>query len=48
MTSESVQYRKATILILNLVLSFLLYIPFLRGKGNCLHAKSRYKEEKVL
>ena len=25
------------------VLSFLLFIPFLGGKHNCLHAKSRYK-----
>ena len=28
---------------LSLVLSFLLFIPSLGGKHNCLHAKSRYK-----
>ena len=30
------------------VLSFLLFIPFSSGKHNCLHAKSRYKQGKVL
>ena len=28
------------------VLSFLLFILFLGGKGNCLHARSRYRKEK--
>ena len=40
---STVQYRKATIYILMTVLLFLLFIPFLGGKHNCLHAKSRYK-----
>ena len=35
--------RKATIYIRILVVFFLLLIPFLGGKHNCLHAKSRYK-----
>ena len=37
------QFRKATIYIIIIVLSFLLFIPFLGGKHNCLHARSRYK-----
>ena len=41
--SNSVQYRKATTYITSMVLSFLLFVPFLGGKHNCLHAKSRYK-----
>ena len=31
-----------------IVISFRLFIPLLGGKHNCLHAKSSYKEGKVL
>ena len=48
MTLESEQYQKATNYIILIVLLLLLFIPFLGGKHNCLHAKSRYKYEKVL
>ena len=48
MTLESVQYQKATIYIMLSVLSFLLFILFRGGKHNCLHAKSMYKQGKVL
>ena len=43
-----VHYRKATIYIILTVLLFLKFIPFLGGKHNCLHAKSRYKWGEVL
>ena len=43
-----VHYRKAIIYIKMTVLFFLLFMPFLGGKHNCLHAKSWYKEGKVL
>ena len=42
MISNPVQYRKVTIYIILILLSFFLLIPFLGGKRNCLHAKSRY------
>ena len=40
---KMVQYRTVTIYIILIVLLFLQFIPFLGGKHNCLHAKSRYK-----
>ena len=40
---KKVQYRTATIYIITIVLLVLLFIPFLGGKQNCLHARSRYK-----
>ena len=42
------QYQKAKISIIITVLLFLLYISFLGEKHNWLHAKSRYKQGKVL
>ena len=41
--SKSVHYSKATNYIIFILLSFLLFIPFLDEKQNCLHAKLRYK-----
>ena len=40
---KMVQYRKATIYITIIVLLFLLFLTFLGGKHNCLHARLKYK-----
>ena len=46
MISNSVPYRRVTIYKLSILLSVFPFIPFLGGKHNYLHAKSRQKSGK--